>query len=149
MAQQNDTFQLTCADSTVAEVKGGLVSQEQVDIIYDEQHAHFLKSIRNLKETGIFAECVDNNKDIQAKQLYLHLGYIDAIQLEEKLSKYKQIKSSSFKGLNEEDFQTKTSEEVLVDLHKLAKKCCMPEFSLQNTTQSKKQIFEAFLNQFD
>lgn len=67
MAQQNDTFQLTCADSTVAEVKGGLVSQEQVDIIYDEQHAHFLKSIRNLKETGIFAECVDNNKDIQAK----------------------------------------------------------------------------------
>ena len=70
--------------------------------------------------SGIFNECVNQNKQIEAKTLFLHLAYLDQVKVEEAQRLKKKSKMTEFKGIYEEDLQIKTTEEVLADLRKLA-----------------------------
>lgn len=99
--------------------------------------------------SGIFSECVNKNKEIEAKTLFLHLAYLDQVEVDEAQRLKKKSKMTEFKGIYEEDLQLKTTEEVLADLRKLAQRYCLPEWNLNDTPQSKEKVFEAFLKSFD
>ena len=70
--------------------------------------------------SGIFNECVNQNKQIEAKTLVLHLAYLDQVEVEEAQRLKKKSKMTEFKGIYEEDLQLKTTEEGLAGLRKLA-----------------------------
>ena len=40
-------------------------------------------ALKNMWASGIFNECVNQNKQIEAKTLFLHLAYLDQAEIEE------------------------------------------------------------------
>lgn len=60
-------------------------------------------ALKNLRASGIFNQCVDQNKQIDAKTLFLHLAYLDQVEIENAQRGKKKNKKTEFKGIYEED----------------------------------------------
>ena len=81
--QDNQTFGLTepLVDEKIKSCS--LPAQKHGDFIYDQQNVRIGMALKNMWASGIFNECVNQNKQIEAKTLFLHLAYLDQVEIEE------------------------------------------------------------------
>ena len=81
--QDNQTFGLTepLVDEKI--MSCSLPAQKHGDFIYDQQNVRIGMALKNMWASGIFNECVNQNKQIEAKTLFLHLAYLDQVEIEE------------------------------------------------------------------